>query len=540
MKPGLDKNLPLENQRFVQALRQAMIAGRLSQRDLCKLIGCTIGTMTKYLTGAVSPYKVGFLIQCQLAEVLGVQPSALLGFYKTGEYKTDLSAKDIKSWIRSDAGAKDMPGIMSAMQVALTKSTQDDTVTQPEPEPIQKFEAGLLAHYSHLLVKHFKEEVWNREVSKKAALDDFISHLQRYIQSRGFDSNKRPESKYRKILESMLSGKDVLSPAEVEITHAKYGLCPLTAAMQSWTKQSFDDLIEAYNVSKVDEQNGESPGPALKKVTAQLKETRAKFSALMHPDRLPEKGATYSEEGAKQYGELLTDAFSQVALEFHRKPEELFKELMSRGLMKRAGQDSAAYEPLSKQLLVDQTLVLKPEHVSALVDEYGTCPCFSVLRDYLLEHLDQGEPVPDGLLDTFVQAERTFMNSVVYEELNLSFLHAYFNHAHATYMEISQELGLSKEEAWSELHGTLAMQAVQERREELMADAKAICLAEGKDEINSSKKSELAEKYVAGAKWVMGTYKTCPMFEGMKSMVDHQLPETMIDIHNRLKQLASE
>ena len=205
-----------------------------------------------------------------------------------------------------------------------------------------------------------------------------------------------------------------------------------------------------------------------------------------------------------------------------------------------AGQDSEAYEPIARQLLVDQTFVLKPEHVSAIVDEYGICPCFSVLRDYLIEHLDHGEPVPDGLLNTFIQAERTFLNSVVYEELNLSFLHAYFNHAHATYMEISQELGLSKEEAWTELHGTLAMQAVQEKRDELMADAKAICLAEGKDEINASKKSELAEKYVTGAKYVIGKYKTCPVFEGLKSMVDHQLPETFIDIHNKLKKLSSE
>ena len=58
-----------QKERFVQSLKQALIANKYSQRELCEALGITIGTLTKYLRGAVDPYKVGVAIMRNLATV---------------------------------------------------------------------------------------------------------------------------------------------------------------------------------------------------------------------------------------------------------------------------------------------------------------------------------------------------------------------------------------------------------------------------------------------------------------------------------------
>lgn len=104
--------------RFINCLNQAMVAGKLSQRGLCNKIEITIGSLTKYLRGDVAPLRVGLGIQAALARELGVTLDALYAYYTQGEYVTEVTVEQVVSWIRSDAGQADLPGLMESLKDA--------------------------------------------------------------------------------------------------------------------------------------------------------------------------------------------------------------------------------------------------------------------------------------------------------------------------------------------------------------------------------------------------------------------------------------
>ena len=104
-----------QKERFVQSLKQALIANKYSQRELCEALGITIGTLTKYLRGAVDPSKVGVAIMRNLAKELGFTTNTLLNYFETGEYQSSLTIDDVASWIRSEAGHADLPVLLTAM-----------------------------------------------------------------------------------------------------------------------------------------------------------------------------------------------------------------------------------------------------------------------------------------------------------------------------------------------------------------------------------------------------------------------------------------
>lgn len=106
----------ISTQRFVQSLHQTLVANKLSQRELCARLGITIGTLTKYLRGSVDPRNVGVSKIRKLAESLGVTTNALLDYYETGEYRSNLTIDDVASWIRSSAGQEDLPELLEAMK----------------------------------------------------------------------------------------------------------------------------------------------------------------------------------------------------------------------------------------------------------------------------------------------------------------------------------------------------------------------------------------------------------------------------------------
>ena len=112
---------PAEKQqieRFISCLNQAMVAGRHSQRDLCSRISVTIGSLTKYLRGDIAPLRVGLGIQALLAQELGVTLDALLAYYQTGVYATEVSVEQVESWIRSEAGQLDLPRLLASLKDA--------------------------------------------------------------------------------------------------------------------------------------------------------------------------------------------------------------------------------------------------------------------------------------------------------------------------------------------------------------------------------------------------------------------------------------
>lgn len=109
---------PAEKQRierFIQALNQAMVTRRLSQRRLAAAIGVESGTFTKYLRGTVDPFKVGTAIQAALAQQLGVTLDSLMSYYRGGTYLSGVSVSQIESWIRSEAGQQDLLVLLDAL-----------------------------------------------------------------------------------------------------------------------------------------------------------------------------------------------------------------------------------------------------------------------------------------------------------------------------------------------------------------------------------------------------------------------------------------
>lgn len=131
-----------------------MISNRLSQRELCAEIGITIGTLTKYLRGSISPAKVGLEIQEKLAATLGVSLTALSAYYKTGEYVSRITIDDVTSWIKKESVQADMPLIMAAASTSVAFETSEaETVEVVTYKPLYTWPA------EQLLAKGVKREL---------------------------------------------------------------------------------------------------------------------------------------------------------------------------------------------------------------------------------------------------------------------------------------------------------------------------------------------------------------------------------------------
>ena len=118
-------NIPVDlpTQRFVQSIHQALVVNKYSQRELCAVLGITIGTLTKYLRGAVNPSNVGVSKIRALAKELGITTNSLLDYYDTGEYRSTLTIDDVASWIRSSAGQEDLAQLLAAASEASMRSS---------------------------------------------------------------------------------------------------------------------------------------------------------------------------------------------------------------------------------------------------------------------------------------------------------------------------------------------------------------------------------------------------------------------------------
>ena len=111
-------------ERFVKAIRTALIGPPgFTQRELCKELGVTIGSLSKYLRGEVHPSKVGFAVQAHLARVLGHDIDALAKYYETGMWESELSIDDITGWLANTAAAEDLPAVMQSVAVMSARVT---------------------------------------------------------------------------------------------------------------------------------------------------------------------------------------------------------------------------------------------------------------------------------------------------------------------------------------------------------------------------------------------------------------------------------
>jgi len=105
----------LRIERFKSVLTEAMITNQYTQRKLCEELGITIGTMTKYLRGAVDPNRVATEIQAALAKTLGKTTDALLHYYASGDYGSELTMQQVVSWCTSQMAQSDIPVLLAAI-----------------------------------------------------------------------------------------------------------------------------------------------------------------------------------------------------------------------------------------------------------------------------------------------------------------------------------------------------------------------------------------------------------------------------------------
>lgn len=128
-----DASREIKVQRFIRVLNQAQVANHYTQRQLCAQLGITIGTMTKYLRGAVNPDRVATEIQAALAKQVGVTLDSLIAYYETGEYKSSLTVEDIVSFINSEVGQAEMPKLLAAMTNAAGKMSLPAAAEEKQP-----------------------------------------------------------------------------------------------------------------------------------------------------------------------------------------------------------------------------------------------------------------------------------------------------------------------------------------------------------------------------------------------------------------------
>jgi len=98
---------------FIEALKKAQrndaiaikdgITKGLSQRDLCKKLEITIGTLSKYFRGLVDPLDVKSGIQKNLASSLSISLDSLIDFYSSGKMTSNLNADQVSSWIKENS-----------------------------------------------------------------------------------------------------------------------------------------------------------------------------------------------------------------------------------------------------------------------------------------------------------------------------------------------------------------------------------------------------------------------------------------------------
>ena len=89
-----------------------------SERRLATELGITIGTTQKYFRSMVHPLRVSTGVSKRLSVLLGITLDALVTFYETGTYQSDISFEEVVSWVRSTAGAEHISGMLEAMTAA--------------------------------------------------------------------------------------------------------------------------------------------------------------------------------------------------------------------------------------------------------------------------------------------------------------------------------------------------------------------------------------------------------------------------------------
>ena len=171
-----------ETDRFVTLLKEILVKKGISQRELSRRLGIKIGTLTRYLKGDVNPYDVKLGIQRALTEEMGVTMAALYARLDGTDAPSDLSVKDVSSWIRSTATPEDMATLFQSQQEAQLRHLERLTVgvktTRPGWIPIDDERAEVISG----LQNHFFEKISEAKgLSKKEAWTQLKAHFEIFL-----------------------------------------------------------------------------------------------------------------------------------------------------------------------------------------------------------------------------------------------------------------------------------------------------------------------------------------------------------------------
>ena len=215
-----------ETDRFVTLLKEILVKKGISQRELSRRLGIKIGTLTRYLKGDVNPYDVKLGIQRALTEELGVTMAALYARLDGTDAPSDLTVKDVSSWIRSTATPEDMATLFQSQQEAqlrhLERFTAGVKTTRPGWIPIDEERAEAISG----LQNHFFEKISEAKgLSKKEAWKQLKAHFEIFL-------NDKEMSKMHEVA----FGMDTWPPEMIEETMLRTwpDRCQVQQAFQNW------------------------------------------------------------------------------------------------------------------------------------------------------------------------------------------------------------------------------------------------------------------------------------------------------------------
>ena len=216
-----------ETDRFVVLLKEILVKKGISQRELSRRLGIKIGTLTRYLKGDVNPYDVKLGIQRALTEEMGVTMDALYAKLDGTDAPSDLSVKDVSSWIRSTATPEDMATLFQSQQEAQLRHLERLTVgaktTRPGWIQIDDERAEVISG----LQNHFFETISQAKgLSKREAWTQLRSHLEIFM-------NDKEMSK----MQEVAFGMDTWPPELLEeyVLKTWPERCQIQQAFQNWS-----------------------------------------------------------------------------------------------------------------------------------------------------------------------------------------------------------------------------------------------------------------------------------------------------------------
>lgn len=224
----------LQIQRFQQSLNEALVLdGKISQRELCKRLDITIGTMTKYLRGEVNPFDVKTRITMNLAAELKMTPESLYNFFKTGKYGNGVDIDAVESWIRSSAGQADFPRILNSLAFSQNKSLELASVTSIDNSKVRFTDEGAKA-FLRCVRENIQQTSDELGITYEAALSDLIPIITKNFKPNYVVYAMRAISK---------DDKDYVDTYKGEMLYdcwkAHEWSCPLCTSLKEWSGKSY-------------------------------------------------------------------------------------------------------------------------------------------------------------------------------------------------------------------------------------------------------------------------------------------------------------